>query len=123
MAILSPHVSMLAVAPKIRDGQEISTLGAAWKWAALSGHITGVFPNAGFKYPKVDEKPPFQTRVEIERQIARGGLSDKEQVELWEGLFLTLPELADLLNAVRQGASQLSDLSHGLHRRAHRRAA
>ena len=32
------------------------------------------FPYDGLRYPKSDEKPPFQTIEEIERQIAAGGL-------------------------------------------------
>ncbi len=86
--------------------KELSTFGAAWKWAALSGLVTRAFPNAGLKYPKADEKPPFQTRAEIERQIARGGLTDREQQELWDGLFLTLPEIAELLGEIQGNASQ-----------------
>ncbi len=31
------------------------------------GFVTGPFPNGGLKFPKADEKPPFQTWQEIER--------------------------------------------------------
>jgi hypothetical protein len=84
--------------------KEITSLAAAWKWAALSGLVSGTFPNAGLNYPKSVEKPPFQTRAEIERQIARGGLSDDDIGELWDGLFLTLPETAEVLAFIRDSA-------------------
>ena len=44
----------------------------------------------------------FQTWEEIERKIARGGLSEAEQAELWECVFLTLPEIDELLAFVKQ---------------------
>ena len=39
---------------------------------ALAGHVSGAFPSLGLKVPKDTRKPPFQTRAEIERQIAHG---------------------------------------------------
>ena len=44
------------------------------------GHVAGRFPNEGLRYPKHDEKPPFQTREQIERQLP--GASEAEQSEL-----------------------------------------
>jgi hypothetical protein len=49
--------------------KEIATLGTAWNWAERTEMIAGSYPNRGLVYPKADEKPPFQTRDEIERQI------------------------------------------------------
>ncbi len=68
----------------------IATLWAVWNWAAKSGLLSGAFPNSGVRYPKGTEKPHFQTWKEIEMQIARGGLSDAEQADLWDCLFLTV---------------------------------
>lgn len=68
------------------------------------GHLTGPYPNEGVVYPKSADKPPFQTRAEIEAQIARGWLDESEQAELWGCLFLTLPEIAELLEFVRANA-------------------
>ncbi len=84
----------------------IVTLRTAWNWGVKNGHVSGKFPNAGLKYPKSAEKPPFQTWKEIEQQIARGGLSDAEQADLWDCLFLTLPEIDDLLAHVKTHAKQ-----------------
>ncbi len=53
--------------------KEIATLRAAWNWGEPMGLTEGKFPNRGLRYPKADEKPPFMTMAEIERQIAGGG--------------------------------------------------
>jgi integrase len=60
--------------------------------------INNRFPNRGLKFPKADEKPPFQTWQEIERQIERGGLTEGQQKELWDCLFLTLSEIQEFLS-------------------------
>jgi len=81
--------------------KEIATLRAAWNWAVEMKFAEGVFPNKGLKYPKADDKPPFQTWQEIERQIQRGGLSAVQQQDLWDCLFLTLREIDDFLNFIK----------------------
>ena len=83
--------------------KEIGTLRTAWNWAKATGMLAAGYPDEGLVYPKTDEKPPFQTREEIERQIRRGGLTEEED-ELWECLFLTLPDIAELLQHVRAAA-------------------
>ena len=50
--------------------KELVTLRTAWNWGVKMGHVAGSFPNGGLRYPKHDEKPPFQTREQIERQLA-----------------------------------------------------
>jgi len=84
--------------------KEITGLSGVWSWAVRMGHLTGIFPNRGLVYPKSTQKPPFHTRAEIEEQIKRGGLTENEQRELWGSLFLTLPEVAELLELVRANA-------------------
>jgi hypothetical protein len=84
--------------------KEISSLRAAWNWAVQMGLVTGNYPNRGLKFPKSEEKPPFQTWLEIERQIARGVIAAEER-DLWDCLFLTLPEVADLLQFVKTTAN------------------
>lgn len=84
--------------------KEIASLSGIWSWAVRMGHVTGPFPNKGLVYPKTSEKPPFQTRAEIEEQLKRGGLKDDEKRELWNSLFLTLPEVAELLAYVKETA-------------------
>jgi integrase len=82
--------------------KEMASLRAMWNWSIHAGLIRSHFPSRGLVYPKHDEKPPFQTRAEIERKIA--GLSEAEQQELWDALFLTLPEIDEMLEYVRQAA-------------------
>ncbi len=62
-------------------------------------------PMTAFAIPKLDEKPPFMTREEIERQIAAGGLTEAEKKDLWNALFLTLPEVAELLDQLRKSGT------------------
>lgn len=84
--------------------KEISTLGMIWSWAENHGHVACALPKKGLRYPKIEDKPPFQTMAEIERKIAMGGHSEDEIAELWDSAFLTLPEIASLLKHVRKRA-------------------
>jgi integrase len=84
--------------------KELASLRGCWNWGVEAGLVSGRFPNRGLKYPKTDEKPPFQTRAEIERQLARGGLTEAEVRALWDSLFLTLPEIDDFLRHVEANA-------------------
>jgi integrase len=77
--------------------KEIDTLRAAWNWACRMRLTQGTFPNAGLVYPKGEDKLPFMTFDEIERRIEAGGDAD----ELWECLYLTHTEIAELLDHVR----------------------
>jgi integrase len=84
--------------------KEIVTLRTVWNWSLNMGYAKKPFPNRGLRYPKLEEKPPFQTCADIERRIARGGLSKAEEVDLWQAAFLTLPDLAELLEHVKLDA-------------------
>jgi integrase len=85
--------------------KEMTSLRAAWNWGALNGYVTGPFPNKGLKYPKSTDKPPFQTRIEIESQLKTAALGPAEERDLWDCLFLTLPEITELLAFVRTNAA------------------
>lgn len=63
--------------------------------------MDGPAPSKGLIYAKGRAKPPFQTREQIERQVARGGLTNAEVKELWGSLFLTLPQVRELVDHVR----------------------
>jgi integrase len=78
--------------------KEMASLRAAWNWAVRSELLVGIFPGRALVYPKSDEKPPFQTREEIERKIGRGGLNAHQIADLWACWFLTKPELAEFLS-------------------------
>jgi integrase len=86
--------------------KETASFRACWNWAVLSGKLMGTFPSRAVRYPKATEKPPFRTWSEIERQIARGGLSQQEQEDAWDCLLLLLPEISELQNYVQEQASQ-----------------
>lgn len=82
--------------------KELISLRTAWNWGAKIGHVAGRFPNEGLRYPKHDEKPPFQTREQIERQLL--GVTEAERADLWDALYLTLPEVEEMLVVIRDGA-------------------
>jgi integrase len=111
LAKLQEHVNHRAKRKGVRNRplspttirKEVASFRAAWNWAAQMGYVTGPFPSRGLKYPKAEEKPPFQTWQEIERQAARG-VTPAEERDLWECLFLTLPEIAELLQFVKVAA-------------------
>jgi integrase len=83
--------------------KEVATLRAAWNWGGPMGLTGGPFPGKGLRYPKAEEKPPFMTRAEIEAEVARGA---DDPDEPWECLYLTLPEIAELLDFARGAARQ-----------------
>jgi len=82
--------------------KEIVSLRTAWNWGVRMDLVSGVYPYRGLRYAKTDEKPPFQTRQEIERQLP--GLGPAKQAELWEALYLTLPEIEQLISHVKATA-------------------
>jgi integrase len=85
--------------------REVGTLAAIWnKWALPQGFVIVPSPTRGLVYPKSRAKPPFQTWEQIERRVARGGLTPEQEDELWDALFLTLPEIDELLKFVQQNA-------------------
>jgi hypothetical protein len=77
--------------------KEIITLRTIWNWSLHMGIAKKPFPNRGLRYPKLSEKPPFQTYAEVARRIARGGLTAAQQADLWDSVFLTLAEVAEVL--------------------------
>ena len=68
------------------------------------GIVSKEWPGKGLVYQKTTEKPPFQTRAEIARKIARGGLMEAQQDELWESLYLTADELPEFLRFASEAA-------------------
>ena len=83
--------------------KEIGTFTMLWnRWAVPQGMTARAAPTGNLLYPKAKSKAPFQTREQIERQITRRELSIEEQNSLWECLFLTLPEVDEVLAVVRE---------------------
>jgi hypothetical protein len=80
--------------------KEIATLKSAWRWGNSLGITSTMLPTKSIRYAKLEEEPPFQTWEEIERKVARKKLSEYEQAELWECLFLMVPQIDDLPSEV-----------------------
>jgi integrase len=81
--------------------KEVDTLGMVWRRASKLGLVDVLPPTDGLVYPKGREKPPFQTWAEIERNIARGGLTPAEAREQWDSLFLSSEQVAEVLEFAR----------------------
>jgi integrase len=86
--------------------KELGTLRAAWNWAVRIGALDKTYPGRSLVFPKGEERPDFQTWAEIERRIARGGLTKCEIKDLWSCLFLTKPELDEFLEFARVNAAE-----------------
>jgi integrase len=84
--------------------KDLTAFSTLWTWARHMGAVEKPFPKRGLKFPKTTEKPAFQTIQEIERKIARGGLTEAEEADLWDFVFLTLPDIAELLTYVARTA-------------------
>jgi integrase len=84
--------------------KELVTLRTAWNFAARLKLVAGRLPAEGLRYPKSTEKPPFQTMAEIELQITAGGLTEAEEADLWDALYLTVDEITELLGHVEAKA-------------------
>lgn len=83
--------------------KEVGTFTTVWnRWAIPQGMTARPAPTANLHYPKARSKPPFQTREQIERQIARRELAADERAALWECLFLTVAETDEVLDLVRR---------------------
>jgi integrase len=85
--------------------KEIATLSAIWnKWGVPQGLISNPAPARNLTFPKGTTKPPFQIREQIERQIAQRKPSNAAERELWQCLFLTLSDVEELLDHVRDAS-------------------
>jgi integrase len=82
--------------------KELGTVSSVWnKWGLRKKLVPAPLSLVDLEYPKRKEKPPFMTWEQIERKIARGKLTEEEQEELWDALFLTMPEIEELLADVK----------------------
>jgi integrase len=77
--------------------KELTTLNGVWSWAIQMGYAREPRPRRGLKFPKADEKPPFQTFTAIQQQVQRGKLTESESAAMWDCLYLTTEKLSPLL--------------------------
>lgn len=82
--------------------REMDTFRAIFNWAKNNDFVEGDPPTVGLTLGKPDAKPPFMTMAEITRRIERGGLSEAEEKELWECLYLTTDEITEFLKFVKK---------------------
>lgn len=82
--------------------KEIGTLASVWnRWASPLGLVTGAAPTKNLLYQKTKAKAPFQTLEQVRRQIERGKLTAEQQRELWDSVYLTLKDIEELLDHVK----------------------
>ena len=94
--------------------KELVTFMQIWDWARQRKLVTGPCPSKdpnnlrkwAVSLPKADASEKFMTWSEIERRIARGGLTALEERELWKFLFLDESQLSELLGFVKQRAKK-----------------
>jgi len=97
--------------PTVR--KELTTFMQIWDWARQRGFVTKSCPIKNTHQPrkwavkirKPEDSEKFMTWGEIERRIARGGLSRQQQNELWKFLYLDDAQVAELLEYVQKKAA------------------
>ena len=82
-------------------GKEFRTFDQVWKLARSRDLVAGDSPSKGVSLRGEDEKEPFRTWDEIEAIVARGGLTDAEVRDLWDGVFLDEGQVLGLVEHVR----------------------
>jgi integrase len=84
--------------------KELKTLRQAWTWVATRSAELPLppFTLKELSFPKAREHHPFMSWSQIEREVARGGLTDAENKELWDCLWLNRQEVREFLEHVGQ---------------------
>jgi hypothetical protein len=101
--------------------KERRTLSLFFDWAVRSGTLA-VSPAAGLPVIREDgETHPFRSMQEVLARLERGGLSDEEERDAWECLYLNPAEIAGLLALAGERAGEpesmlLYAIPPGLHR-------
>ncbi len=88
--------------------KEVRTLSTLWKWAIANKLIARAdFPDTSqLRYPIDSEKPKFQLFEDVVKQVDSVGSDSEEAVLLWESVFLSRVELAELLAYVNENAKR-----------------
>jgi integrase len=81
--------------------KEFRTFAQVWGMARAKGYVTGPSPTRTVKLNLLDEKPPFRTWDEIETIIKRGNLSEEEQQEYWDCVFLDEEQVLEFVAHVQ----------------------
>jgi len=86
--------------------KELRTFSTVWNWMIEESLVSHPFPSKKLRYPKVHEKPPFQTWQQIETRIGRGGLTVHQIREQWDSLFLDVSQVRAALAHAKKHARQ-----------------
>lgn len=82
--------------------KELATFRQLFEFAANERLVAGDNPLKHVRKPRPAQKPRFMTRDEIERAIARGGLSDADIAAFWECMFMSETEVGEFLTHVKK---------------------
>jgi len=85
--------------------KERQTLQSLFAWA-VQQELLPSSPAATLPPIKASrDRPPFRTLEEIEEMLKQGGLDDDQATEIWECLYLTPSEIAEILTLVQERAN------------------
>ena len=91
--------------------KELVTFRQIWTWAKQNDYLDIQCPllDEGHRwkiqFEKKNARDKFKTWDQIERQINRGGLTDDQMQELWEGLYLDQSQVCEMLSHVETQAA------------------
>src|SRR5262249_29514606 len=98
------------ISTRVQEGASPATIGkeiATWRYvlghARKLGYIT-TLPTDGLVLPKSAQLPQHRTIEEVKAIIARKGLTTAESEDLWDAIYLTTAEIAELLAIVSKRA-------------------
>jgi integrase len=95
--------------------KERRTLQRMFRWAVDQGYLDASPASNLTPIVGEAERPPFRTLAEVVDVLDRGGLSAGDALDLWECLYLSPAEIADLLATVEKNAREdLAPLLHQL---------
>ena len=85
--------------------KERQTLVSLFSWA-VQHDIIQSSPAAALPTIKADcDRPPFRTLEEVEELLFQGDLEDEEAAEIWECLYVTQAEIAEILALAKERAN------------------
>lgn len=87
--------------------KECVTFGTLRRFAKARKWCEGDIDGKQVRRPKAEEKPPFRVWEEIEAEISKGGLTDAQQRDLWDCLFLREAEVLEFLGFIEQKGTWL----------------
>ena len=82
--------------------KERQTVKSMFDWATRKLPLLHASPATELRRPQAGvDRHEFRTLVEIQETVGRGGLTDEEEMEYWESLYLTEKEVGEVLASVQ----------------------